>query len=515
MGKKAVGFSIGAVRLDANTDEPLARQLFAQVRDAILHSQLHPGDRLPSTRAMAEELGVSRTTIVAAFEQLIAEGYLEGQVGSGTRVMHALPEELLRARDSKCACSCASPSARTTSRRGRDIATMQPCCPPPAQRSGSFAFRPGLPDINEFPFETWASILARSWRSASRHFLASRETDIDYPSLQDAIARYLGRARGVCCRPQQVIIVSGSQQALDLAARVLIDAGDKVWIEDPGYVGGRNALLAAGAKLVPVPVDAEGLDVARGIRRSRKAKLAYVTPSHQYPLGVTMSLARRLELLEWAKASGAWIVEDDYDSEYRYAGWAPAPLQCLDASCRTIYIGTFSKVLLPSIRVGYLVIPEDLIDVFKAARTIVDRRPNVEQIALAEFISEGHFARHVRRMRGLYQRRQQVLITALREELADKLEVMANDGGLHLVGWLRDGVDDQLASAAAAAEQVEAPALSACALEPLPRGGLLLGFGAVGERDIKAAVARVKRALSRGLYAKRARTALINIQPAT
>jgi len=310
------------------------------------------------------------------------------------------------------------------------------------------------------------------------------------------ISAYLGATRAVRCTWEQVIVVSGSQQALDLAARVLLDPGDAAWVEDPGYAGARGALLGAGARLVPVPVDGDGLDVAAGAQLGAGARLAYVSPSHQYPLGVTMSLSRRLALLGWASRSGAWVLEDDYDSEYRYTGRPLEALQGLDPEGCVIYLGTFSKVLFPALRLGYLVVPPELVDPFTAARELVDRQsPSVEQAVLAEFIAEGHFARHVRRMRVLYAERQATLVEAAARELSGALDVRPAEAGMHLVGWLPGGTDDREASRRAAAEGVEATALSLHGIEPPQRRGLLLGYAAVGEEEIRAGVRRLAASL--------------------
>jgi GntR family transcriptional regulator/MocR family aminotransferase len=293
-----------------------------------------------------------------------------------------------------------------------------------------------------------------------------------------------------------VIVISGSQQALDLTARVLLDPGDVAWVEDPGYVGTNGALVGAGAGVVPVPVDREGPDIALARELCPNARLACVTPSHQYPLGFTMSLKRRLELLEWAAREGAWVLENDYDSEYRYAGRPIAALQGLDTEGRVIYAGTFSKVLFPSLRLGYLVVPPDLADAFVAARAFVDRGSSLmDQAVLADFLIDGHFSSHVRRMRALYAERQEALVEAARRELAGLLEVGPNDSGMHLVGWLPEGVNGDAASQRAAQYGVVAPSIASYSLLPSSPQGLVLGYAAVNEEQIAEGVRRLGHAL--------------------
>ncbi len=288
----------------------------------------------------------------------------------------------------------------------------------------------------------------------------------------------------------------GPRRGVDLSARVLLNPTDKVWIEDPGYLGVRGALISAGAQLVPVPVDGEGLEVAAGIRLAADARRAYISPSHQYPLGVTLSLARRLALLEWASRAGAWILEDDYDSEYRFSGRPLSALQGLDTEGRVLYIGTFSKTLFPALRLGYLVVPPDLVEVFTAARYVADRHSSIlEQATLADFITEGHFARHIRRMRALYAERQVVLLDAARHRLEDRLTLTPAQTGMQVLGWLPAGVDDRLVAERAAAQNVEVTPLSRYCLKPYPRGALLLGYGAVPPADIRAGVKRLAVAL--------------------
>ena len=357
------------------------------------------------------------------------------------------------------------------------------------------AFRPGFPALEAFPSAVWAKLLAKRWHDPTPDLLAPGDPAGHRP-LREAIAHYLAVARAVRCHPDQVIVTAGSQQALDLAARLLLDPGDTAWIEDPGYLGARGALLGAGATLVPVPVDDEGLDVAAGIALAPQARLICISPSCQYPLGMTMSLSRRLALLEWATKAGAWVLEDDYNSEYRYANRPLAALQGIDTEGRVIYIGSFSKVLFPSMRLGYLVVPPDLVDPFIAMRSRTDiHSPTLEQAVLSDFISEGHFARHIRRMRALYAQRQAILIEAASRELSGLMEILPADAGMHLIGWLSPGTDDQAASARALARGIFAPALSSFYIGPPGPPALLLGYTGVTEQEIRHGVSQLAIAL--------------------
>lgn len=502
MSKGSIAAPFVTVNLNASSGVPLYRQLYDELRAAILSEQLRAGTRLPSTRDLADELGVSRNTVMNAFDQLLAEGYVEGHIGSGTYVSRALPEEMICARANVRGAS--SPQARgasaqprrggrSLSRRGAALAAT----PVSVSRrpEGVRPFRPGTPALDAFPFDVWSRLLARHWRQPSGDLLGYAGA-AGYGPLREAVAGYLGAARAVRCEPEQVIIVAGMQQAFDMAARVLLDPGDAAWVEDPGYLGARAALAGAGARIVPVPVDGDGLDVEAGAARAAEARLVYVSPSHQYPLGVTMTLARRLALLEWASRAGAWVLEDDYDSEYRYAGRPLAALQGLDREGRVIYLGTFSKVLFPSLRMGYMVVPRDLVDAFVVARALASRfSPTIEQAVLADFVNEGHFARHIRRMRALYAERQALLVEAARGELEGLLEVRPGDAGIHLIGWLHEGADDAAASRAAAERGLDAQPLSAFRMKQRGRDGLILGYAAYNERQIREGVRQLAAAL--------------------
>jgi GntR family transcriptional regulator/MocR family aminotransferase len=350
-----------------------------------------------------------------------------------------------------------------------------------------------VPAVDEFPLKVWRRLAGEFWRRPPRGSLGYGEPG-GYRPLRMAIAEHLRAYRAVKCTWEQVIVVSGSQQALDLCARLLLDEGDGAWIEDPCYLGARAALSANGARLVPVPVDGEGLDVAAGEALAPDARLACVAPSHQYPTGATMGLRRRLALLGWASRAGAWVVEDDYDGEFRHSGRPLSSLQGLDGSAegRVIYVGTFSKALSPALRIGYAVVPPALVDAFEGARALADRHPPVpEQAILAEFVAEGHFARHLRRMRGLYAERQRALVEAAEAELAGLLEVRPSGAGLHLVGRLPDGADDAGVSARLAACGIEAPPLSAHRLSASGTPGLVLGYAAFDEAAIRDGVGRL------------------------
>ncbi len=479
--------------LDPTAPVPLYKQLYEGLRSAILRGQLQAGARLPSTRAFALELGVSRATVQLTFEQLMAEGYLQGRAGSGTYVASTFPPEGVEKPVRDAQRSQPGSTGRTISERGKAWLSA-PYFSRPQMIPGQGlqrAFRVGLPALDAFPCKTWQQLLVRSWRQM-QHDLLAHHLAAGYMPLREAIASYLATARGVRCTAEQVIIVNGSQQGIDLATRVLLDPGEDVWMEDPGYLGARGALLGAGARLVPVPVDREGLVVEIGRERAPNARLAFVTPSHQFPLGVTMSMARRLSLLEWARAAGAWILEDDYDSEFRYVGRPLAALQGVDTANRVIYLGTLSKVLFPALRLGYLVAPPDLVDAFVAAHLFTDMHlPLLEQITLTAFLHEGHFVRHIRRMRQLYQERQTTLVELARQKLAGALELQPAVAGMHVIGWLPCGQDDRQVARAAARVCVDVSPLSLYALEGSERTGILLGYTAVGTQEMRTGLERL------------------------
>ena len=432
------------------------------------------------------ELGVSRNTVTLAYDQLVAEGYLRGRPRSGMQVAATLPP-----RPSPRPVRSAGTRARAAPRvsaRGLAIASA----PMPGLSSAGrppAPFRPGVPALDLFPLRLWARLVHRRLRRPPE---LGYGDPAGYAPLRAAIAEYVSAARGARCVADQVIVVNGSQQGVDLAARALLDSGDQAWIEDPGYPGARAALLAAGASLVPVPVDDEGLRVAEGVRRAPRARLAYVSPSHQFPLGTTMSASRRLELLRWAAQAGAWILEDDYDSEFRYSTRPLASLQGMDQDGRVVYIGTFSKTLVPALRLGYLIVPPEIAQAFRAVRAACDRHsPVLDQAVLADFMTEGHFARHVRRMRNVYAERQGALVDAIQRKLGDRLEARATGAGMHLVGWLDAGSDDAAVSARLWEEGIEAPPLSRYGLVKPARPGLLLGWAGYSPEAIEKAVERL------------------------
>ncbi|MGN6187542.1 MAG: PLP-dependent aminotransferase family protein [Conexibacter sp.] len=492
MAVRAVGSAVATLTLDSASPVPLHQQLADGVRSLILTRQLGPATKLPSTRSLAETLDVSRNTVLTAFEELLAEGYLESRVGAGTFVASSLPDELLKAHAVSVASQGAGPSTPGLSRRGALLAAT----PVTHASTGPRPFRPAVPALDVFPLQEWSRVVARCWRSAQHLDMLGYGDPAGYPPLRQAIADYVATTRAVRCEAENVIVVNGSQQALDLAARILLDPGDAVWMEDPGRRGARGALLAASAQLVPVPIDREGLDIAHGLANAPSARLAYVSTSHQFPLGVTMSLSRRLALLDWARRSSAWIIEDDSDGEYRYAGRPLPALQGLDNADRAIYIGTFSRMMFPALRLGYLVVPRSLVPAFAAAKSVLDRQSSVvDQAALGEFIADGSFVRHVRRMRKLYAARQAKLIELAREHLDGLVDVRPAEAGMHVIGWLARGLDDTVVEQAARSAGVEVIALSRYALRPLDRFGILLGYAVADEAQTQAAVRKLAAAI--------------------
>ena len=458
------------IAFDRRSVVPYYRQIYDSFRSAILAGRLRPGQRLPSTRGLAAELDISRLPVVNAFEQLLHEGYIEGKSGSGTYVTESIPDELAPGPPDK-----------------RSVVA------PPARRPADLApFRVSLPALDRFPNEIWSRIVARQARRLTVDLMAYGDP-AGYLPLRAAIADYLQTARAVRCDASRVLIVSGSQMALQICASTLTGRGRTVCVEEPGYPGAREAFARSGAKVVPINVDADGIDVAAIVKR-KSVSAVYVTPSHQYPFGVSMNASRRLALLEWAKHADAWIIEDDYDSEYRYASRPLGALQGSDNASRVIYIGTFSKVLYPALRVGYMVVPPTLREVFLDAREALDIFPPIlEQLALHDFLTEGHFARHLRRMRALYAGRCAALVRALREHAG--LEPVNSEAGLHLTVLLPRGVDDRRVAQKAIERGVHATPLSSCYVGR-PKSGLILGFGGAEERKLMAAARKLGEILS-------------------
>jgi GntR family transcriptional regulator/MocR family aminotransferase len=484
---------LAAIPLERDAAAPLFRQLYLQMKEAILSGAVQPTVRLPATRELGRLLGVSRQTVLAAYEQLMAEGYLEGAVGKGTFVSASLPAAARRSapRDA------APPLVRPLSARGEAMASAMARV---RYHDGPLrTFRMSMPGLDLFPFEVWRKLEARHWRR--------REVPLGYggaaghPPLRELLCAYLQASRGVRCMPEQIVITNGSQQALYLLAQLLLAPGEGVWLESPGYQGALAPFAVAGARICPVPVDAEGMDVAYAAARYPDARMAFATPSHQLPLGATMSLARRLELLRWAEAKRAWIVEDDYDSEYRYTGPPLASLQGLDRANCVIYVGTLSKVLFPGLRLGYVVAPPALAEPLARAKAVVDRHsPIVPQAVLADFIQEGHFARHIRRTRDAYGERRIAMLEALDSRMRGILACGPSDAGLDLCVGIVNGLGEQEAVARASAAGVDLRSLSYyvnpaagpdCAVPP----GMLLGFSAFTPAQIRAGVRRLEQAL--------------------
>ncbi len=472
---------LAALPLERASGEPMFRQLYAHIKHAILNGALNAGMQMPPTRELARLLSVSRQTVLNAYDQLGAEGYLEGTTGKGTFISAHLPLKTQHA-----APGATRALMRPLSARGEAYAGAM-------ERVGFHqgalrAFRVSMPGLDLFPFDIWNRLEARRWRHADHHMGYSDPAG--YAPLRELLCGYLRASRGVLCTPGQIVITSGSQQALYLLTQLLLAPGDKVWVESPGYQGASAPLFAAGAQVCTLPVDAEGMDLAHGMAHYPDARMVLATPSHQLPLGVTMSLKRRLELLRWATEKRAWIIEDDYDSEYRHTGPPLASLQGLDRNDCTLYVGTLSKVLFPGLRLGYLVAPPALIKSIVVAKAVMDRHTAiVPQMVLADFIADGHFGRHIKRTREAYGERRAALLAGIDAALADELTCGPSDAGLDLCVHFRRPHDEAAIVQAALARGIEMRGLSyyanraatpACAFAP----GLVLGFAAIKPADI-------------------------------
>lgn len=494
------------IALDLRSSIPRHRQLYDWFRNAIIDGQLRPGRRVPSTRGLAVDLKISRIPVLNAYEQLLAEGYFETFAGVGTCVARSIPDDTLTIAAAKERRRrpdvLDTPVLRRFSRRASALANL------PAQSwlNSLGAFRVSLPALDQFPVDIWSKLVARYSRRPPKRFMAYGDA-MGYQPFRDAVAEYLGAVRGVRCDPSQILVTTGSQQGLQISAQVLLDPNDQVLIEEPGYPGARLAFTSAGAQLLPVPLDHEGIIVSELVSQSRHARAAYVTPSHQYPLGMTMSAARRMSLLKWAVDSGSWIIEDDYDSEYRFESRPIPSLQGLDAHGRVIYIGTFSKVLFPALRLGYVVVPKDLVSAFSAVRDAADIfASTLYQAVLTDFIREGHFARHIRRMRMLYMDRRTALVNAIENQLENIVEVIGAEAGMHLVALLPMGTDDVSVAKHAAQLGISAMPLSSCYLKPPKRGGLILGYGGVDPCQIQDGIRSLRITLNEFRLSKSLRT---------
>jgi GntR family transcriptional regulator / MocR family aminotransferase len=464
--------------------------LYAALREAILDGRLPAGAPLPATRELSNQYGLARGTVVNAFELLKSEGYAQARFGSGTYVSSVLPDDLLTIR--KPSRSKETPVHHRTLKLSAFAKRLERL--PPLEHRATHAFRVNLPAIDEFPTTLWSRISSRVLRHATTELLVGCEP-LGYAPLRAAIADYLNASRGVKCVPEQIVVVSGVQEALEIVARLIVDPGDVVATEDPGYAGTEHVCRPIGAKVRAIPVDEHGLRV--DAKRLRGCRMVYVTPAHQYPLGVTMSLARRLELLQWAETSNAVIFEDDYDSEYRYAGRPIPALQGLDRAGLVFFAGSFNKVLFPSLRLGYLVVPQALVDSVDALRSIAVRHPELpSQAILCDFINEGHFGRHLRRMRNVYAQRLHALRESAASHLAGALDISDVQAGLHTIAWLKNGMKAVDVARAAAARMVEVIPLSAHSREFAAPEGLQLGFGAVDEREIRRGVKDLAAALT-------------------
>jgi len=435
-------FEFESLCIDHNDDVPIFRQIENQIRVAIWEGRLKPRERLPSSRLLARSLGVARNTVVNAYEQLTLEGFVNSKKGSGTRVDDRYPQQMAPSSLKQTDVIGQSTLAPITlSSRYSELSSLE-LSVPNGEESTARPFRAHTPACNEFPASVWAQLAVKALNQSPGLWMEKNSPSGYFP-LREAIASYLCLARGLRVTPEQVMVTAGAQQAVELLAKVLIEPDDVVVFEDPGYTHAAKAFQMAGANIINVPVDEQGLDIEYLQKTVKTAKLVYVTPANQFPMGVTLPLSRRSALLEWANQSGAIIVEDDYNGEYLYKGRPLTTLHAMAPDNHVVYVGSFSKLLFPALRLGYMIVPEQLLRPLETVRWLLDRHsPSLEQVVLSEFINQGYFARHLRRMRTLYALRQQALVDAAKKYWSNIMTVPPLDGGLHLVGYLLDGVEE-------------------------------------------------------------------------
>ncbi|RWA71909.1 PLP-dependent aminotransferase family protein [Mesorhizobium sp.] len=480
---KPQAFPLDMLAVNRSSPEHLSRQLYHGLVAIIRSRALAPGSELPSTRALATELGLGRNTIVSAYDQLVTEGYLANRRGARPVIVDLPdgPRETLT--------EVPPVPLRAPSRRGQQLLS-QPCH---HGRPGHVAFHPGMPDSQSFPFGVWGRLVARRASHGGETLFGTYDVT-GHPALKEAIAGYLYSARGVRCRPEQIVVTTGAQAAFDLLARLLLDPGDTVWMEEPGYYGAKAAFTVAGAKILPIPVDQE-----RGWRLDTPSflpRLIYVTPACQHPLGITMRMEERLRLLDIAETANAWVIEDDFDGEYRFQGRPVPAIQSMDRSGRVIYVGTFAKLLFPALRIGFMVLPIELAGrIVNALSTTGQFAPLLLQAALADFITEGHMSRHLKRMRRIYAQRRQLFREIVTERLRDEITLSPTEAGIQVVGYLREGIDDIKVSQAAARRAINVSPLSKYFQNTAATQGLVLGYAACDAAQTRDGVERLAAAI--------------------
>lgn len=491
MPKSAGGALLHGCRIDRSSGVPVYRQLDMYLRNMILDGTLVPTQKLPSTRELAKDLSVSRITVKSVYEQLIAEGYTVAKTGAGTFVAQGLDLEAslrFRGPDRQSA-----PPDVVVSDRAKDIMATNAS----VRHGETAAFRPGVPALDLFPVKLWSRYLSEAMVDDERRNLSYGQV-IGNPALRRAIARHLTDARAMQVDPDQIVITSGGQQAFVMMAFVLLNPGDTVWYENPGHIAGRDVMRLMGAHVAPVPIDDEGMDIDHAIARHPAPTIIFTTPSHQQPLGTTMSLGRRLALLNHARETGAWIIEDDYDSEYRYRGRPLPALSALDTEGRVFYVGTFSKSMFASMRLGYIVVPPGLVEPFAKARNLLGQSSSaMVESAMARFMDDGRFVEHIRKMRRVYRDRRDALYDCLQRDCTNHLYVQPTDAGMHMLAWLKRGIDDQKAHSVLLDAGIESLPLSVYASERIERHALVLGFSGVRENRIPDLVGRMAKVLAK------------------